>query len=133
MPRWITALILIGPEAGVLRMLDAFEHVGHAAEAAIHLREDVLVEAVEADRHAREARGLEFVGMLGQQHAIGGHGDVVDAVDAVEIGDEVGQVHAQQRLAAGDAQLAARPSARTGASGAGSPRTTAARPSSGSA
>ena len=50
---------------------------------------------------------------------------------AVEIADEIGEVRAQQRLAAGEAQLAARRAARTGARAARSPRTTAARSTSG--
>jgi hypothetical protein len=44
--------------------------------------------------------------VLAQQHAVGGQRDVVDAGNAGEIADQIGQIGAQQRFAAGEAQLA---------------------------
>ena len=76
-----------------------------AAEAAAHLREHVRVERVEADGDAIEAGGLELGGVLGEQHAVGGERDVLDAGQRREIADEIGEIRAQQRLAAGDAHL----------------------------
>ena len=55
-----------------------------------------------------EAGGLELGGVLGQQHAVGGERDVLDAGQRREIADEIGEVRPQQRLAAGEAQLASR-------------------------
>jgi hypothetical protein len=92
-------------QAGAARVLDAIEHFGDSAESAAHFREHVRVERVEAHRDAIETRGLELAGVLGQQHAVGGERDVLDAVDRREVADEVRQVRAQQRLAASDADL----------------------------
>ena len=52
-----------------------------------------------------EAGALEVGGVGGQQHAVGGHRQVADAVAAGEPRHEVGEVAAQQRLAAGQPDL----------------------------
>ena len=96
---------LDGRETRAPRVFDAVEHFGHAAEAAAHLREDIRIERVETHGDALEAGGLELGGVLGQQHAVGGERDVLDAGQRGEIADEIREIRPQQRLAAGDAQL----------------------------
>ena len=49
---------------------------------------------------------LQLAGVARQQHAVGGERHVLDAGDGGEIADEIGEVGAQQRLAAGEAELA---------------------------
>ena len=44
-------------------------------------------------------------GMLRQQYAIGGQGDILDAGKRAQITDQIGKSRPQQRFAAGDAQL----------------------------
>ena len=46
---------LDGTEPGRLRRGDAFEHVGDAVAASVHRAEDLVVEAVQAHRHAVQA------------------------------------------------------------------------------
>ena len=77
-----------------------------AAETAAQAREHLGVEAVEAHGDAAQACGLELRGVLGEQHAVGGERDVLDAGDGRQVADEVGEVGAQQRLAAGQPQFA---------------------------
>ena len=48
---------------------------------------------------------LERLRLLFEQNAVGREGDVVDAGDGGQPLDEVGQVGADERLAAGEAQL----------------------------
>ena len=49
---------------------------------------------------------VELPGLLGQQDAVGGQGQVLDAGDRHQLADQLREVLADQRLAAGDAQLA---------------------------
>ncbi len=102
----MTAFTLMGVQAGAPRLRDAPEHVVDLAEAAVHLLEDGRIEAVEAHGHALEPGRDQLGRMLGQQHAVGGQRDVLDARHAVEVGDQVRQVGAEQRLAPGQPQLA---------------------------
>ena len=64
------------------------------------------IEGVEAHRHSLQAVGVQIDGVLREQHAVGRQRDVLDARDIGQIADQIGQVRAQQRLAAGEAQLA---------------------------
>ena len=104
-PRCTTALILIGSETDVGGGLDGVQDTAGAEAAAVHQLEDFVVDAVETDRDAVQARVLELLRLLGQQIAIGGEGDVRDALDVGHLGDELPQVGSQQGLAAGDAGL----------------------------
>ena len=131
-PRWTTALTLMGARPARRACSMPCEHVVDAAEAAAHAREDLGIQAVETDRDALQARGLQLGGVLRQQHAVGGQRDILDAGDRGQVADQVGEIRAQQRLAAGQAQLAHARAARTGARAARFPRTTAARASPGS-
>ena len=95
-----------GCESGDARRFDALEHLFHAAETTAHGGEYRRVETVETHGDASEAGGLQFGGVFGQQHAVGGERDVFDSRQRAEIAHEVGEVRAQQGLAARDAQLA---------------------------
>jgi hypothetical protein len=91
-------------ESGGFGGLDALQHIGNRHIHVVHGPEDGVVEGVEADGDALEAGGLEGRGLLGQQHAVGGEGHLhVGNLD--QLGDELFQVAAQQRLAAGEADL----------------------------
>ena len=92
-------------QAGRPDGLDAFEHPGCRELVAGHLAEDFLVEAVEADRHALQARLCERPDLAGQEGAVGGESQILHALDPGDAFDELGQIVAQQRLAAGDADL----------------------------
>ncbi len=86
--------------------LDAAQDLIERAEAAAHAREDFSVQGVQADGHAAQAVGLQIDGMLPQQHPVGGERDVVDARNIGQIADQIREIRAQQRFAAGEAQLA---------------------------
>ena len=75
------------------------------AKAAAHALEDLRVQAVEAHGDAIQARGLQFGGVAFEQDAIGGQRDILDAGDAGEVADQIGEVRAQQRFAAGEPDL----------------------------
>ena len=96
---------LDGGKSGAPRGLDALQHFAHVTESAAHPGEDLGIEGIETHGNPAQARGLELGGVLGQQHAVGGERDVLDAGQLREVADQVRQVGAQQRLAAGDAQL----------------------------
>ena len=91
-------------EAGRERRVEAGQRVPEAA-AARDAREALRVEAVEAHVDALEPRRGELVREPGQQQAVGGQRDVVDAAGAAEHADEVGAAGPDQRLTAGDAHL----------------------------
>src|SRR5260370_12843788 len=63
------------------------------------------MERIEADIDAAEAGGKEPVAPLGQEVAVGCHGEVFDA-EGVETSDVVLDAFADERLAAGDADFA---------------------------
>jgi len=93
-------------ELGAPRMLDAIQHFIDAAEAAAHAREYLCIEAVEADGDALEACGLQLARIAREQNAIGRERDVLNARDIAQVTDQVGEIRAQQRLAACQAELA---------------------------
>src|SRR6185437_11855834 len=76
------------------------------AEAAAHAPEDLRVEAVEADGDALEARCPQLEGVLGEEDTVRREGNVIDTLDGAEVADQVRQTRPQQRLAAGQAELA---------------------------
>jgi carboxypeptidase Q len=65
----------------------------------------VLVERIEADRQPAQAGGAQRHGVLGEEAAVGGHRQV-EVAERGEAAHEVVQVAAQQRFAAGQADLA---------------------------
>ena len=64
------------------------------------------IERVERDVHALEAGGAKLGRHLGEQRAVGGERDRLDAVDLVEPADVVDDAAAHQRLATGEADAA---------------------------
>src|SRR5665647_3548355 len=69
-------------------------------------REALRVKAVKADVDPAQPGAAQIGRIPGQQHAVGGQRDVVDAARAAEHADEVGAAVPHQRLPAGDAHLA---------------------------
>ena len=63
------------------------------------------IERIKADIDAAQASGDEPVAPFGQQVAVGGHGEVLDA-EGVETSDKVLNAIANERLATGDAYFA---------------------------
>ncbi len=86
--------------------LNAGEHLLQRAEAAAQACEDLLVQRIQADGDAPQSIGVQIDCMIGQQHAVGGQCDVLDSRDAGQIANQIGQVGAQQGLAAGQAYFA---------------------------
>ena len=117
-PRCTTASILMGRSPAASAAAMPCEHVGDAVAASVHRAEDFVVEAVQAHRHAVEARLGQTLGVVGQEVAVGGHGEVVDAGDHGEHRHQPLDVAAHQRLAAGEPDLA-HAQAREDAGGAG--------------
>jgi hypothetical protein len=68
-----------------------------------------VVQAVEADRHALQAGVLQHAGLARQQRAVGGEGEfrrrAVHGAQRGQLADQDLEVLAQQRLAAGQADL----------------------------
>src|SRR6478672_9033284 len=94
-------------ETGLLRGLDALEHAGNREADVVHGLEDVVVEGVEADGDTVEAGIAERPGLCRQQGAVGGQGEVGEALrpQRGEHRDQRLEVAAEQRLAAGEADL----------------------------
>src|SRR5207245_952437 len=63
------------------------------------------IERIKADIDAAQARSKEPVAAFGQQVAIGGHGEILDA-EGVEAGDIFLNTFADERFAAGNADFA---------------------------
>ena len=85
--------------------VNACEHLIERAESAAQARKNVLVQAVQAHGDAPQAIGVQIDRMIGQQHSVGGQGEVLDSRDAGQVADQISQVGAQQRLTAGEAHL----------------------------
>ena len=98
------------PEPGGAGGLDAGEHVGHREIDVVHAAEHRVVQAVEAHGHALQPGGLERGGLAHQQRAVGGERQVerlpVGRAQGGKLADERLDVLAQQRLAAGQPDLA---------------------------
>src|SRR2546427_5159024 len=65
----------------------------------------IRIERIKADINAAKASGKKPVAAFGQQVAVGGHGEILDA-KRVETSDVVLDTFADERLAAGDADFA---------------------------
>ena len=92
-------------EAGGARSFDAVQHDAELAATAVHLSEDLLVEAVEAHGDALQPGLLERRRVLGETRAVGRDRQVVGAVQLREPRDDLDDVAPQQRLAARQPQL----------------------------
>jgi hypothetical protein len=97
------------PQPGCQGGLDAGQHIGDRKPHVVHLLEDRVVERVQADGDALQARVGQGPRLLDQQRAIGGQREVERfAVGASQLGQHAHQhleVAPQQRLAAGQADL----------------------------
>ena len=87
-------------QADALGRLDALEHRVHAEVASVHLAEDLVVEAVEADGDPMEPGVLQRLRHRGEQVGVGRHRQVFDAVHLGKLPDEGLDALAHQRLAA---------------------------------
>ena len=96
---------LDGRQAHVGGPLDGVEDAAGAEAPSVHLLEHFVVDAVQAHGDTVQSGILKVLGLLGQQVAVGGEGDVGDAVNCGNLGNQPRKVSAQQRLAAGDAGL----------------------------
>ncbi len=87
-------------EACAARRFDSGEHGREVTASAVHLLEDLLVEAVETHGEALETRGLELGRVLGEPRAVGRERDVLDTLEARERGHDLDDVAPQQGLTA---------------------------------
>ena len=96
-------------EAGFFRRGDPVEHAVDAEALAVHLVEDVGVEAVEGDGHAVEAGDGQVLRPAAKEAAVGGHRDIEIgarvSADLAELADQVLDAVAEERLAARDPEL----------------------------
>src|SRR5215469_8339588 len=90
-------------QAGFLGGVDATHDRVVGARASDLLKLD-WVERVEADVNAMEACGDQLFAAVGQEAAVGGHGEVLDP-DCLEVGNEGFDAIAHERLAPRDAHL----------------------------
>jgi hypothetical protein len=67
--------------------------------------ETIRAQRVEAHRQAPEPGRAQLAGLLGEEHAVGGERQIVEAGLARQDAHEDSQISARQRLAAGEADL----------------------------
>ena len=100
---------LDGRQAGVLRGLDAGQHVGHREIDVVHATEHGVVQAVQADGHAVQPGFAQRARLARQQRGVGGERDVRlvtgRRAQRRQLPDQRLDALAQQRLAAREAQL----------------------------
>ncbi len=95
---------MTGPKPGRGSRLDAREHARDREVDVVHRPEDLVVEAVEADRDPSQPGGGKRPRLLREQRAVRGQREI-EPGDLGEHRDEPVDVAAQQRLAAGQADL----------------------------
>jgi len=92
-----------------MRRFDAGQHVGHRKVDIVHAPEDGVVQSVQADGHALQPGRCQRSGLARQHRAVGGQRDVqrraFGRAQLGQHGDQRLQPLAQQRLAAGQADL----------------------------
>ncbi len=93
-------------EARLPSRFDSGERRVEITAAAAHDAEGGRVERVDADRDPLEARAAQLAGAIGEPRAVRRQGDVIDALERGEPGNDLVQILAQQRLAARDPELA---------------------------
>ena len=91
-------------EAGSRSGIDARQHAADRIVRVVHAAEEGVVECVEAHRDAIQPRLAQAPRHLAEQHAVGGQRQF-ESADCRELGDELVDILAQQRFAAGDADL----------------------------
>ena len=85
---------------------DAGEDAVHLGAHAVHGGEDLGVEGVEADRDAVQVGEGEGFGVMGEEDAVGGDGEILDALDGGEEADQIVDSPTQEGFSAGQAHLA---------------------------
>ena len=96
---------LYGVKAHLSGCVDALKDPFDPISAPVHLPEDLVVKAIEAHRHPLESGVLQGLRLLGQQVAVGGKGQVFDAVHAGEQANQVVDAASHQRLPSGQPYL----------------------------
>ena len=103
--RWMTAFTFTGKPEGA-GGLDAGQHTLDLGPHAIHAGEGLRVERVQAHRDPFQPRQGKCFGMMRQEHAIRGQGQVLDPRHRRNQGHEVFNAAAQEWFATGQAHLA---------------------------
>ena len=88
------------PQPGLLGGGDALQYPRQGHAPVVHRPEHTVVQRVEADRHARQARLAQRPRLAGQQRPVGGQRQIADPLDGGDHGDQPLQVAAHQRLPA---------------------------------
>ena len=83
---------------------DSSQHIGVVLAPGERL-ETLRTQGIQADRDPLQARGGKRSGEPGEEEAIGGEGQVVDALDRREHRDQPREILAQQGLAPGQPDL----------------------------
>ena len=102
-PRMTTVSILRPPKTRCAAAMPAW-----TASSSIEPREldeAIRVKRIEAHRDASEARGLQRLGLIREQHAVGGEREILQAGLGRDHPHERRHIAAEQRLAAGQADL----------------------------
>lgn len=94
-----------GGKADFFGAVEAAEDGGEIAGAG-YLFKAIGIEAVDADGDSVETSGAEGLCQIGEELAVGGEGEVFDAVDPAEHFDEINQAVADGRLATGELEAA---------------------------
>ena len=97
---------LDGPQPGGGGRCDTVQHLRDRKAGVVERHEDRVVEGVQADGDAAQSGIRQRPGLAGEQRAVGRQGNVLDAADGGQHDDQAFQITAQQRLAAGQPQLA---------------------------
>ena len=109
MPPLTTMLTLTGPSPACVRRVDAAQHVGDREVDVVHAAESGVVHCVERHRDPVQPGVLQRLRLARQQRAVRGQGQVefaaVRRAQCAQHGDQVFEVLAQQRFAAGQADL----------------------------
>ena len=103
-PRLTTTLTFTG-EPGLRGCVDPGEHARDREVDVVHRAEDLVVERVEAHRDAREPGVRERLRLLRQERGVRRQRDVESSSSAASMRDQQLEIAAEERLAAGDAEL----------------------------
>ncbi len=93
-------------EAGRHRGVDAGQHLADPAASSGHLGEHLRIQRIQADGDAPQAGLVQGLRLLGEQHAVGGQRDVLQARNDGQPAHQFGQALAQQGLTAREPEFA---------------------------
>ena len=100
-------MIFHGAQARAAGIVDGLEHRADGEANVVHRGEDGVVDRVQAHCQAIEPRLVQPASALGrEERAVGGEGQVFQSGDRSQHADEVVESLAQQRLSAGQPDLA---------------------------